>query len=75
MRIRVVPTASGKYAVQVVSKRYGRLTIHKHIGTYSNASEKSQLFKQAKAYIAETTRQGNFDVFRGRTFEGHTLAR
>ena len=59
MRIRVVPTASGKYAVQVVSKRYGRLTIHKHIGTYSNASEKSRLFKQAKAYIAETTRQGN----------------
>ena len=59
MRIRVVPTASNKYAVQVVSKRYGRLTVHKHIGTYSNASEKTRLFKQARDYITETTHQGN----------------
>ncbi len=59
MRIRVVSTASGKRAIQVVSKRYGVLTVHKHIGTYATASEKSQLYKKAKAYIAETTRQGN----------------
>ena len=59
MRIRVVPTASKKYAVQVVSKRYGKLTVHKHVGTYSNASEKVKLFKQAKAYIAGITQQGN----------------
>lgn len=59
MRIRIVPTASGNHAVQVVSKRYGVLTVHKHIGTYSNTSEKAQLYKQAKAYIAQATHQGN----------------
>ena len=59
MRIRVVPTASDNYVVQVVSKHSGKLTVHKHIGTYTNASEKAQLYKQAKDYIAETTRQGN----------------
>ena len=59
MRIRVVPTASGKHAVQVVSKYHGVLTVHKHIGTYANASGKSQLCRKAKAYIAERTHQGN----------------
>jgi hypothetical protein len=59
VRIRVVPTASGKRAIQVVSKRYGVVTVHKHIGTYTTPSEKSHLYKKAKAYIAETTRQGN----------------
>jgi len=59
VRIRTVPTASGNHAVQVVSKRYGVLTVHKHIGTYSTASEKAQLYKQARDYIAEATHQGN----------------
>ena len=59
MRIRIVPTGSGNHAVQVVSKRYGVLTVHKHIGTYSDDSEKAQLYKQARAYIAEATRQGD----------------
>lgn len=59
MRIRTVPTASGNHAVQVVSKHYGVLTVHKHIGTYSTDSEKVQLYKQAKDYIAEATHQGN----------------
>lgn len=59
MRIRVVPTASGKHAVQVVSKHHGILTVQKHIGTYANNSERIQLYEKAKAYIAETTHQGN----------------
>lgn len=59
MRIRSVSTASGNHAVQVVSKHYGVLTVHKHIGTYSNDSEKAELYKQAQAYIAEATHQGN----------------
>ena len=59
MRIRVIPTGSGKYAVQVVSKRYGILTVHKHIGTFKDASEKSQLYKKAKEFITEATHQGN----------------
>jgi len=59
VRIRVIPTGSGKYAVQVVSKRYGILTVHKHIGTFSDTSEKSQLYTKAKEFITEVTHQGN----------------
>lgn len=57
MRTRIVPTASGKKAVQVVSKRYGRLTVHKHIGTFGNPEEKLQLLKKAQDFITETTGQ------------------
>lgn len=57
MRTRVVPTASGKYAIQVVSKRYGRLTVHKHIGTFGSPEEKLQLLGKAQSFIAETTGQ------------------
>lgn len=57
MRIRVVPTASGKKAIQVVSKKYGRLTVHKHIGTYDTAEEKGQLLQKAQDFITKTTGQ------------------
>ena len=57
MRTRIVPTASGKKAIQVVSKRYGRLTVHKHIGTFSNTEEKLQLLREAQSFIVETTGQ------------------
>ena len=57
MRIRVVPTASGKFAVQVVSKLHGVLTVHKHVGTYSNRSEKLLLCRAARDFIQETSRQ------------------
>jgi hypothetical protein len=59
VRIRTVPTASGKYAVQVVSKRFGVLTVHKHIGSYADAEEKQKLFQQARSFIQETNRQTN----------------
>lgn len=35
------------------------LTVHKHIGTFSDSSEKAQLYEKAKAYIAQATGQGN----------------
>src|SRR3990167_10417048 len=54
MRIREVKTASGKYAVQVVSKRNGRLTVHKHIGSYGDETEKRKLQFQAKAFIKQS---------------------
>jgi len=57
VRIRVVPTASGKFAVQVVSKLHGVLTVHKHVGTYSNRSEKLLLCRAARDFIQETSRQ------------------
>lgn len=59
MRIRFVPTSSGKFAAQVVSKLYGKLTVHKHIGTYANESERQQLYQKAKAFISQTSKQSN----------------
>lgn len=60
MRIRVVPTASGKNAIQVISKRCGKLTVHKHIGSFSNEEEKSSLLKKAEKFIEATSGQTNF---------------
>lgn len=57
MRVRVAPTASGKKAIQVVSKRYGRLTVHKHIGTYSTPEQKALLLEKAREFITQTTGQ------------------
>lgn len=62
MRIRIVPTFSGKHTVQVVSKRLGKLTIHKHIGTFTTDEQKRHLLKEAKAYIkSQTGQQELFD--------------
>ncbi len=57
MRIRVVPTASGKHALQVVSKRLGVLKVHKHIGTFGNDSEKAILYKKAQDFMQKSTGQ------------------
>lgn len=60
MRIRVVPTASRKHALQVVSKRSGVITVHKHIGTYGNDSEKAILYNKAQDFIQKCTGQISF---------------
>ncbi|MDP2638221.1 MAG: IS1634 family transposase [Candidatus Levybacteria bacterium] len=60
MRTRIVPTASGKKAIQVVSKQNGKVTVHKHIGTYSTPEQKAQLLKEAEKFILHTTGQTNF---------------
>lgn len=60
MRTRIVPTASGKKAIQVVSKLDGKVTVHKHIGSYSNSEQKAQLLKEAEKFILKTTGQTNF---------------
>lgn len=57
VRIRTVTTASGKHAVQVVSKHAGTLTVHKHIGTYATDWEKERLTDDARAYIRSHTNQ------------------
>lgn len=57
MRIRKVKTASGKYAIQVVSKHLGKVTVHKHIGSYGNDIEKENLKHKAWDYIQKTTGQ------------------
>src|SRR3989338_1457006 len=60
MRSRIVSTASGKKAVQVVSKSDGKVTIHKHIGTFSNADQKTRLLKEAQEFILNTSGQTSF---------------
>jgi transposase len=57
VRIRIVSTFPGKHTVQVVSKRYGRLIIHKHIGSFATDSEKQRLLAKAMDFIREETRQ------------------
>lgn len=53
MRVRIVKTASGNFAVQVVSKRHGKLTVHKHIGSYQTEREKTQLIFEANIFIRD----------------------
>lgn len=57
MRIRTVKTASGKFALQVVSKYQGKLKVHKHIGTYENDTQKQMLHDKAIKYIEEASHQ------------------
>ena len=59
MRVRQVKTGSGKYALQVVSKRLGKLTVHKHIGSYQTEQEKEILREKAHEYIQRSTGQLN----------------
>lgn len=59
MRIRVVPTASGHHAIQVVSKHRDRLTVHAHIGTFHNDREKQDLRQQAQDFIQQVSGQQN----------------
>jgi transposase len=58
-----VPTASGRHALQVVSKRSGVVKVHKHIGTYGNDSEKVLLLEKAQDYINKSTGQISFSDY------------
>lgn len=63
MRIRIVSTFPGKHAIQVVSKRYGKLIIHKHIGSFADELGKQRLFQQAQDFIkSQTGQDGLFDL-------------
>lgn len=57
MRIRTVATASGKHAVQVVSKQHGHLTVHKHVGTWATQQERERCLEEARVYISSSTNQ------------------
>ena len=63
MRIRQVKTASGKQAVQIVSKRHGRLTVHKHIGSYASQLEKQKLYLKAQTFITKSSGQISFEDY------------
>lgn len=64
MRIRTVKTSSGKYALQVVSKHCGKLTVHKHIGSYQTEQEKVRLIFEANLFIRDhdNIQQNIFDT-------------
>ena len=63
MRIREVGTGSGKRALQVVSKQDGKLTVHRHIGSFENSEERSKLYEEGASYIREKSGQKNlFDL-------------
>ncbi len=53
MRIRTVKTKSGSFAIQVVSKHHGKLTVHKHIGSYRSEREKTRLIFEANLFIRD----------------------
>ena len=53
MRIRTIKTKSGSFAIQVVSKHYGKLTVHKHIGSYQTEREKTRLIFEANLFIRD----------------------
>ena len=57
MRVRVVPLPSGKHSIQVVSKRLGKLTVHKHLGTFATNEEKKKILEKAGEYIKSQTGQ------------------
>jgi transposase len=57
VRIRTVPTSSGKHAIQVVSKKDGAYLIHRHIGTFASEAERSLLVSQATAFIKQYSNQ------------------
>ena len=61
MRVRKIKTASGKYALQVVSKVGGVLKVHKHIGSYSSELEMESLYLKARNYIE--SKSGQIDLF------------
>lgn len=57
VRIRTVPTSSGKHAIQVVSKVGGSYVIHRHIGSFSTEHERQLLIAQATAFIEQHSNQ------------------
>jgi len=57
VRVRIVPLKSGKHTIQVVSKRLGRLTVHKHLGTFVSEEQKQSLLEKAREYINSQTGQ------------------
>lgn len=75
MRIRIVATFPGKHAIQVVSKYHGKLITHKHIGTFSNESQKELLLKEAHAFIKQKTGQVSlFDIPTGSKLTGISIS-
>lgn len=63
MRIRVVPTASGSFAVQVVRYTHDRTLVVKHVGSAKHPRERDALKAIAREWIEQQSRQGRLFSF------------
>lgn len=59
MKIRIVKTPSGKFGIQVVTRRGKNFILHKQIGSAKTEAEKQQLIFQAQEYILAHDLQRN----------------
>ena len=64
-RLRRVPTASGATAVQIVTKRHGKLTVIEHLGSAHTATQLATLEEADQERINESTGQLSLDLDTG----------
>lgn len=65
LRLRKVPTASGATAVQVVTKRHGKLTVIEHLGSAPTPAQLAALEEAGREKINESTGQLALDLDSG----------
>ena len=65
LRLRKVPTASGATAVQIVTKRHGKLTVIDHLGSAHTPAQLAALEEAGREKINESTGQLALDLDTG----------
>ena len=65
LRLRKVPTASGATAVQIVTKRHGKLTVIEHLGSAHTPTQLAALEEAGREKINESTGQLSLDLDTG----------
>ncbi|GAA1563344.1 IS1634 family transposase [Brevibacterium picturae] len=65
LRLRKVPTASGATAVQIVTKRHGKLTVIEHLGSAHTSAQLAALEEAGREKINESTGQLSLDLDTG----------
>nr|WP_101598902.1 hypothetical protein [Brevibacterium aurantiacum] len=65
LRLRKVPTASGATAVQIVTKRHGKLTVIEHLGSAHIPAQLAALEEAGREKINESTGQLSLDLDTG----------
>lgn len=68
LRLRKVPTASGATAVQIVTKRHGKLTVIEHLGSAHSPAQLAALEEAGREKINESTGQLALDLDTGSNF-------
>ena len=65
LRLRKVPTASGATAVQIVTKRHGKLTVIEHLGSAHTPAQLTALEEAGREKINESTGHLSLDLDTG----------